>query len=86
MNEDTQMAGLAEIAMLRERLMSKEKEMDELSRYKSELRVISLFLSPSLSFSLRMSEEAVDQYTLCKRKKFPFMVCLPSMCGCVRGC
>ena len=32
MNEDTHMAGLAEIAMLREKLMSKEKEMDELSR------------------------------------------------------
>ena len=33
MNEDSHMTGLAEIAMLRERLMSKEKEMDELSRY-----------------------------------------------------
>ena len=65
MNEDTQMAGLAEIAMLRERLMSKEKEMDELSRYQDELRVIFLFLSPSLPFSLCMSEEAADQNTLC---------------------
>ena len=33
MSEDSHMTGLAEIAMLRERLMSKEKEMDELSRY-----------------------------------------------------
>nr|KAG5712585.1 hypothetical protein BaRGS_011559 [Batillaria attramentaria] len=32
MNEDSHMASLAEITMLREKLMSKEKEMDELSR------------------------------------------------------
>lgn len=43
MNGDSHLASMAEIAMLREKLVSKEKEMDDLSRS------LSLAFNPSLS-------------------------------------